>query len=288
MSNLHELQQRMAERGLSGHFDALKHLARSAVRLYPEAACEDSIPLGASKFGGHPDLPAGTAWPRRPDSDIPLSFLAQIDLAQVHPYDTANELPAAGLLSIFYDCSEDGMPWGFNPEDNAGWKVLYWDGCGPLQRMQEPDDLAENGCMFAAASLSFETRMELPNPESDLCDQAALPDDDQDDYWEWLDEETECPTSKLLGHADVIQGGMEEECQIVTRGYNTGNPDGYHAARAAGADEGAQRWRLLMQLDSHEELGMMWGDLGRLFLWMTQEDLAARRFDRVWLILQCG
>ncbi|NNJ25645.1 hypothetical protein LzC2_17180 [Planctomycetes bacterium LzC2] len=33
---------------------------------------------------------------------------------------------------------------------------------------------------------------------------------------------------------------------------------------------------------------MMWGDLGMLYWWIRREDLAARRFDRVWMTLQCG
>ena len=30
------------------------------------------------------------------------------------------------------------------------------------------------------------------------------------------------------------------------------------------------------------------GDVGRIYYWMPSEDLAARRFDRAWLILQCS
>lgn len=33
---------------------------------------------------------------------------------------------------------------------------------------------------------------------------------------------------------------------------------------------------------------MMWGDVGRLYYWIRREDLAQRRFDKVWLVLQCG
>ena len=33
---------------------------------------------------------------------------------------------------------------------------------------------------------------------------------------------------------------------------------------------------------------LMFGDCGRVYFCIRKEDLAARRFDRVWLILQCG
>lgn len=50
----------------------------------------------------------------------------------------------------------------------------------------------------------------------------------------------------------------------------------------------ADHWNLLLQLDSDEAgPGWMWGDVGRLCFWIRDEDLAARRFERVWMQLQC-
>ena len=40
-----------------------------------------------------------------------------------------------------------------------------------------------------------------------------------------IEEPEEC--SKLLGWADVIQDSMYEECDLVTKGYYLGNPEGY-------------------------------------------------------------
>jgi uncharacterized protein YwqG len=33
---------------------------------------------------------------------------------------------------------------------------------------------------------------------------------------------------------------------------------------------------------------MMWGDCGILCFWIRKDDLAARNFDDVWMILQCS
>ena len=33
---------------------------------------------------------------------------------------------------------------------------------------------------------------------------------------------------------------------------------------------------------------MMWGDMGCLYFWIRESDLAAQRFDDAWMILQCG
>ena len=48
-------------------------------------------------------------------------------------------------------------------------------------------------------------------------------------------------------------------------------------------------WQLLFQLDTVESGGfeLMFGDCGRIYFYIRNEDLAARRFDRVWLIQQC-
>jgi uncharacterized protein YwqG len=32
---------------------------------------------------------------------------------------------------------------------------------------------------------------------------------------------------------------------------------------------------------------MMWGDVGRIYFWLTDEDLRARRWEEAWLVLQC-
>jgi uncharacterized protein YwqG len=32
---------------------------------------------------------------------------------------------------------------------------------------------------------------------------------------------------------------------------------------------------------------MDWGDSGRLYVWMREPDIRARKFDTAWTILQC-
>ena len=105
-----------------------------------------------------------------------------------------------------------------------------------------------------------------------------MPDDDKDDGL----------SHKLLGHADIIQDSMELECQRVTHGISCGNAESYQDPRRAELEAGTAEWVLLLQLDSDEKnCDMMWGDCGRIYLWIRREDLQARRFARAHLILQC-
>jgi uncharacterized protein YwqG len=34
-------------------------------------------------------------------------------------------------------------------------------------------------------------------------------------------------------------------------------------------------------------VGTMWGESGILYFWIRRDDLRARRFDKVWMTLQC-
>lgn len=276
---MERIREEMLEAGLKGHYEALAPFARSAVYMELE---EGDCAIGASKMGGVPDLPLGMEWPRTEDG-IPLSFIAQINFEEVRPHDKNAELPEKGMLWFFYDCSDEGMPWGFDPGDADGWRVFYREDA-ELETAEAPEELEVS---FTEAAIRFEQRIDLPGYDSDILGDTELPEEEDDAYFDWM-EEREGSCNKLLGHSDNIQDGMELECEYVTNGIYCGDPSGYEKAKAMGLDKNAGRWKLLMQVESNEELGMMWGDLGRLYLWITDEDLKAKRFEKTWLILQCG
>lgn len=289
MQTMEELEAVMREEGLSGHFAALKPFVKNAIHLPLEPLDDGDIAVGASKFGGCPDLPAGTAWFRVEATGAPMSFLAQINFAETKPFDKDGKLPDHGILYLFFDCFEDSVPWGFDPKDSESWKVFFYDGDpDALARSTAPADLKGYGKLFGAARLGFENRMEVPDVESDLCRLVKLPRKEADQFWDWELERLEEERNKLLGHSDNVQGGMELECEYVTHGIYCGDTKGYRTGKAMGLHKNAAHWNLLLQIASNEDLDMMWGDEGMLYLWITDEDLAARNFEKAWLILQCG
>lgn len=290
VKTMRELETLWAEKGLQGCYTQLKSFAKNAIRISLEQRNDSDIEIGASKFGGCPDLPADQEWFREEMAGIPMSFVCQINFAQVKPYDLHGKLPDRGMLYLFYDYSMDGMPWGFDPKDVSGRKVFFYDGdMGHLERKDVPADLVEeNGCLFRAAKLGFENTIELPELESSPGAPVVLSEDEEERYWDFLEESEEAAINKLLGYSNNIQGPMELECELVSHGLYCGDGSGFDIGRARGLDQHAARWNLLLQIDSNEELNMMWGDCGRLYLWMTEEDLAARAFENAWLILQCG
>src|SRR5690606_8079579 len=125
--------QAFAAAGLEQHFEAL---ARPALWLIPKRVDERKLALGRTKLGGHPDLPAEAKWPRAKRE--PLTFLAQIDLAEVSPLLPAGALPRAGLLALFM---------GNDPEGAAGYcevaKAILTPPGTPLVRLEVPEDFCD-------------------------------------------------------------------------------------------------------------------------------------------------
>ncbi|MPM83653.1 hypothetical protein SDC9_130722 [bioreactor metagenome] len=80
---------------------------------------------------------------------------------------------------------------------------------------------------------------------------------------------------------------MQTECALVAAGYYCGNGDAYADDATLAVRNTATQWLLLLQIGSDEKGGMGWGDGGQVYLWMRRDDLRARRFDRVRLVLQC-
>jgi len=77
------------------------------------------------------------------------------------------------------------------------------------------------------------------------------------------------------------------ECQLTANGVDTGGPAGYQGDRVEALRAGAADWQLLLQVDSDEASGWMFGDIGRLYVCIRRQDLAELRFDRCWTVLQC-
>lgn len=273
------LETELRARGLERYWTAARPWLRNAIVLSPRPA--EALPPGASRLGGQPDLPPTLDWPRGPSG--PLHFIAQINFADCRPQDRDGLLPAGGWLYLFYDCEREG--WGFDPADRDGFRVLYHDGD---PSMLAPRPVPEDLDAFPALGLDFSSRPEIPSRDSWMLRHLDWSEAESEAYWDWATSRGEERRHKLLGHSDPIQSEMELECQLVSHGEYCGDPEVYASERARALAPGAIDWRLLLQIDSDEEhSGMLWGDGGRLYLWLRRQDLAARAFERSWLVLQC-
>jgi uncharacterized protein YwqG len=275
-------------------------LARPNIRLVTgDLAAIDTSLAAATKLGGEPDLPRGLAWPQRAPYALtdqrqrhvsqdaaPLDFLAQINLAEVAAIGCDLPLPSSGLLSFFYD--SEFQPWGFDPGDAAGFRVIYTPAGGDLVRLIHP------GGVRPALPVRLEASETLPDWAWFFEHHGDEIDDDIDEFQETLEMFDDEQLYEMFdtGHViggwpALIQNPMELECQLASNGINVGGPEGYADPRAKALEAGAADWRLLLQLDSEDELDWMWGDAGTLYFWCRKQDIAAARFERAWTILQC-
>lgn len=253
-------------------------LAQPAIRLTKTMAPARSW-LGGQPKADSPDFP----WPTF--KNMPLDFIAQLsleDLAAAHPFDW---LPATGSLLFFYEKEE--MVWGFDPEDRGNWQVVYVENAEV--EIDLPDGLSAD--MDGPPAFLTASKGEVFPPEdSSLLEPLGLDDDEEEAYATQKDEGWgNRPMHQVGGFPAPVQGDcMEMECQLVTNGHYCGDGYAYDSDEAKTLAPGAKDWRLLFQFDSDDDLNIMWGDLGRIYFWVKEQDAKAKNFDNAWLILQCS
>lgn len=273
------------ELGLSAHADGLVGLCVASLRLEPKKKSKLK-----SRIGGLPDAPAGFEWPMSSTGE-PLSFVAQIDLAEVRAggLPSATLLPERGLLSFFHGY-EPGP--GDGRVGNAG-RALLFDSASPLVPARAPDHPAWTLVPRTPIGLALQTE-EMPPLESPfyalLLADSGAPDEDlfsraPEVFADFVAtygssgvrDEGERPVHRLLGYADPLQFDV----YLSTEGNSS------KAAPASWSSlehhRAAARWRLLLQIDSDPARKMLFGDNGVLAFMIREDDLAARRFDRVWV-----
>ncbi|MEM6855836.1 MAG: YwqG family protein [Planctomycetota bacterium] len=270
-----------------------------------------SQPGRRSWLGGSPELPMASSWPVR-GNGRPLVFLAQIDFAEVAAVSRLDPLPDSGTAWFFYDDLGDdgyGGPWGFDPKDRDGFRVIYDASDAPRSTATMPDvdqHLLEargvtstEGLVFARRGVVFEAGWTLPLSH-DFPGAKELEADAFDTILSGI-EDFRCEASggekgsakhQMLGVPHQVQGDMPSECELVTHGIYIGDSSGYQSpeSRRLLDGPGLSEWRLLLQLstdDGESGPGWMWGDDGFLYFWVREKDLIDRTFDRAWCILQC-
>lgn len=230
--------------------------AQPCVRLVPGGA-------GRSRLGGVPDL-AG-AWPRY--EGRPLSCVAQLDLAELRAVGGPDWLPDQGRLLFFYELEHGG--WGIGPED-AGSSVVIHE-TGPVVAAVEPDDLPHD-FRIPAYPVALVRDVSFPSEERLPIDWAGLDAASVKALQQAIDDLLPpSPAHQIGGYPFPVQNDeMEAECQRVAGG---------------GSGEAAD-WRLLLQLDTDDDAGMMWCDVGTLYFWIREQDARAGDFSNIWMILQ--
>lgn len=261
--------------------DDITKACKSSIGLRKLEATEENIPIGTSKLGGLPDLPSSFAFPKYHNGY--LSFLAQLNLEEVKPFDKDKLLPEKGILYFFYDVVE--QPWGFDKEDTGCFQVLYFDGdVKELIRTSYPEETEDYFPLesFKVEFYSFLTLSEeLVNVELD--------EDESENFYEFRDEffhfddsseEDTTTLHYLLGEPFNIQNNVFEEIVYYEH-------EEKHEWDSDEVSSKSKEMVLLFQMDSDDDLEVMWGDSGILYFCIEKEDLKNKRFAQTKFILQC-
>ena len=226
-------------------------LAKAVVAEPTKLRKGEAVSLIATKFGGLPYAERGDEWPVCGGCGEGLSFIFQANLAECAAAERGK-----GLFAFFYchSCSS----WGdIPPELTDAWVVRRYEAPSEAKAI-EMEDTSPEDARTRACSVKLATVMSLPDWEGvgeiapEVSDMSAELNDDEP--WEpyvsaaaeLLGEHPDNDDfrTQIGGYAKFVQGAVIPECAKCN-----------HAMR------------LLAQIDSADEAGLMWGDAGCVYLW---------------------
>ena len=260
--------------------DPLIELLRPAIALKVKSEDDAQIPIGASKFGGAPDVPEGFEWPTW--NEKPLGFLAQINLKEMAGFDVEGLLPKSGLLLFFMSFDEENPIWGY-ANQREGWQVFY---C-LAQSIQRSQFLASGQSILPAMSLKPKVAWTLPfasEDEIEACFDEESPNYcGEDDDWEYTDFHDEfCEEhsnfNKIGGWPNTLQDPMGPQCQSES--------ETYFQTKDLPSETENEEWRFIFQFDGQTYDEKWWPYVGIFYFWINARDLESQDFSQMWLMQQ--
>jgi len=216
-----------------------------------------------SKVGGLPYWPANTPWPTDPNGRN-LFFLAQLNFAEMPPMPS---FPTQGIVQFFIN-DDDLYGMDFDDGENPDtFRVLFHE------------SVVENKSLLNA------------KPPSQQPDEGLLPHHPDESYplLFGLEKEVVPVTDyQFYQHfgADFFRQFGEKEWDVMsdlektlrTQGHKVG---GYAYFTQDDPRKSDDPMLLLFQLDSDQQMDVMWGDMGVGHFFIREKDLLARDFSRV-------
>ena len=269
LAQVARIRELLTAHGLDAYAELVLAGARPAIGLRTRLPIADDLAIGATRFGGEPDLPAEFAWPTSDDG--PVLFLAQLRLDALAPLDLEQRLPRDGLLSFFV--VSGGWP---------AWVVRFTD-LAALERRARPAEVVAwqaNGIdVLRASGVELQAQLQLPGAIAWPADGPLTPRDADARYWEV----TNARHGDLIVASRPVVGGQGlvpgSPAVHLVLGYVASDVESYADAATGEAIDPAQE--VLLAFDSDDLVGMEFGDAQRVWLLIDREALAAGDFARV-------
>ncbi len=326
-SSMIDLQALIERHGLVEYQEQLHRIARTMIRIEAERSSDDLIPVGASKMGGDPDVPVAFDWPvgdERPLvflMQLNLADVAGFRTSQFAARDGMlyffNDTEPISELEGTFDVvnvttSRSQLQRTRNPAANKDEPCID----------EDHSDGIPVGKSFYPCSLAFSEELSLPDSHSptvwgDVFGKNQAFVDDYRTYRQQLDpnrnpydvRQATPPREFTAGQvADfsaysslrdkylalyydwIVQGKLSWECWECDP-----HDASFYDHHIFGYCQPVQ-WepellpgeQLLLQLDTHTAPGWMWGDMGKLYFWILEGDLAKNDFSNVQFDVQIG
>lgn len=266
-----ELQQGLetviADQNLQLYRQGLTELARKSVAIV--TTDEDHYEQkGNSRFGGLPDLPAGTSYPSFTSYDGSskgLQFISQLNCADVaHLQDY---LPRTGILYFFIRDQDDFEPL-----------VMYYDGDMSLLQSARALDITEDYIfddrgIYTPYKATFDKYPGIPffyNIQDYIKDSFPELKDLED-----MDDETEALKNALNPAITPVHSINS----YVFKQHDTPEIEAANAFKGKPED-----WMVLLRVGSDSNTGFSFWDAGEIYFVIHKSDLAQRNFSKVF----CG
>lgn len=269
--------QRLVDAGVTAErANTISKIARSRIEMTPKK--QSKAVVGATRFGGSPDLPPKTAWPHvtvtekdlllsvaeypkgtfpPPDKkgryEVPLAFVAQLDLEELAKHDTAQLLPKKGMLYFF---ARQEIDLGEKRDLRViGSHVLYAKTKAKLAKVEPPATLPKRE-RYGAASVTAKAALPVPPTSVEPMRKLGLVDSEHDAL-QRASKAEETPTHTCLGWADAT--------------YFLGIPE--------------TREQLLLRVGSDAISGFEWGDAAPIFFVIATAALGKQDFSKAYCLM---
>lgn len=254
----------------------------------------DFLPTTLSQMGGMGYLPIGETYPTKSDG-TPLVLLAQLNFRQIGDMvdisQLAHPLPTQGILQIYIDGQDDDYLYGADfdkPLPSETYQVRFWQDDTVPMNIDELTDIAKRLKSLEMSSLPFDFDTQLAMTftlSTQSCDLNCFEyagfakhiDDlkggghiynflnlleeqgveNVDEYYERYQELANAGEHQLLGYPDFTQTDPREYEQSL------------------------QEYILLLQIETDDDNGIMWGDCGVANFFIHPNDLKNQDFSKL-------
>jgi uncharacterized protein YwqG len=278
-----QLNELIEEYGLEDVKDYIYGNIKDSIRLGIEDK-DDYKTLGNSRAGGYPDVPSGFIWPKTNDGEN-MTFIAQLNLSEISSSDKENLLPKNGILYFFMGLDE--------PADDIEHKVIFVETSDNLKLYKiEETVLDEVYDKFEAYKITSRYSLDVPNDAYVNYDEIG---DGDEDYFNMREELmcTEDDIGNMFGYSDGQHDDAELKAAlkiIANEQYDYSESEkskivSYFNGDIKKAEEEIKNIKMLLEINSDDNIGFQWWDAGCIHFFIRKEDLIQRNFDNTYLSL---